>query len=117
MYSLEGSPICSFCSGSAVTNNFVLPARGGHGDISSNSQGSPCATSVDSPSRPADKPDRRRSSAGDNRSGVGSGRQADCTPVVADGKEKAEKLAASSGKSGPSSGGSRRGWKGLILCA
>src|SRR5256884_8318895 len=58
---------------------------------------------------------RRRSSAGDNRSGVGSGRQADCTPVVADGKEKAEKLAASSGKSGPSSGGSRREWKGFIL--
>ena len=39
----------------------------------------------------------------------------DCTPVVADGKEKAEKLAASSGKSGPSSGGSRREWKGFIL--
>src|SRR2546429_2072223 len=58
---------------------------------------------------------RRRSSAGDNRSGVCSCRQADCTPVVADGREKAEKLAASSGKSGPSSGGSRREWKGFIL--
>src|SRR2546429_6378065 len=58
---------------------------------------------------------RRRSAAGDSRSGVGSGRQADCTPVVADGKEKAEKLADSSGNSGPSSGGSRREWKGFIL--
>ena len=42
-------------------------------------------------------------------------RQADCTPVVADGKEKAEKLADRSGNSGPSSGGSRREWKGFIL--
>ena len=72
------------------------------------SQDSPCATSVDSASRPLGIPDQRRSSADDNRSGVGSGKQAGCKPVVADDKEKAEKLADSSGNGGPSSGDSRR---------
>ena len=105
---MQDSPAAVFGPASAVSDDFVLLARGGPGDISSNSQGASCATSADSPSRPADTPNRKRSSADDNCCGVGSGRQADCKPVVADGKEKAEKLADSSGNGGPSSGDSRR---------
>jgi len=60
------------------------------------------------PQRQAPFPAALASSADDNRSGVGSGKQAGCKPVVADDKEKAEKLADSSGNGGISSGDSRR---------
>ena len=112
---LQDSPAAVFGPASAVSGDFVPPARGGPGDIFSNSQDSHCATSVDSASRPLGIPDQRRSSADDNRSGVGSGKQAGCKPVVADDKEKAEKLADSSGNGGPSSGDSRRKYNKFIL--
>ena len=108
---LQDSPAAVFRPASAVSGDFAPPARGGPGDISSNSPGSPRATSADSPSKPAGTPDRKRSSADDNRSGVGSGRQAGCKPVVADDRGQAERLADSNGNGDPSSGGSRREWK------
>ncbi len=82
---LQDSPAAAFGPASAVADDFVPPAEGGPGDISSSSPGAPRATFADSPSRPADTPDRKRSSADDNRSGVGSGMRAGCKPVVEDG--------------------------------
>jgi hypothetical protein len=58
------------------------------------------------PSRPAGTPDRKRSSAGDNRGGVGSGMRGHRKPVVEDDKGQAERLADSIGNDDPSSGGS-----------
>jgi hypothetical protein len=84
-------------------------------DISSNNPGSPRATSADSPSKPAGTPDRKRSSADDNRSGVGSGMRPGCKPVVEDGSGSAEKLADSSGNGEASSSDSGGEWKGYIL--
>ena len=49
------------------------PAQGDPVDISSNSPDSPCATSADSPSTPADTPDRKPPFADDNRGGVAAG--------------------------------------------
>ena len=109
---MQDSPAAVFRPASVVSGDFVPPAPGGPGDISSNSRGSPCATSAGSPGRPADKPDRRRSSADENPSGVGSGRQAGCKPVLADDNGQVERLADSNGNCDPSSGGSRREWKG-----
>lgn len=81
---LQDSPAAAFGPASAVADDCVPPAAGGPDDISSNTLGSPRATSADYPSRPADTPDRKRSSADDNRSGVGSGMRAGCRPVVED---------------------------------
>src|SRR5205807_2505416 len=66
---LQDSPAAVSGPASSVSGDFILLARGGPGDISTNSQGSPCAISVDCASRPPGTPDQRRSSAGDNRSG------------------------------------------------
>lgn len=95
-----------FGCASAVSGDFVPPAGGGPGDISSNSPGASCATSADCPSRLADTPDRKRSSADDNRNGVGSGMQAGCKPVVEDDNGWAERPAGSKGN-GDSLGRSR----------
>jgi len=81
---LQDSSAAAFGPASAVADDCVPPAEGGPDDISSNTLGSPRATSADSPSRPADTPDRKRSSADDNRSGVGSGMRAGCRSVVED---------------------------------
>ena len=112
---LQDSPAAAFGPASTVVGDFVPPAQGGPGDISSNSLGAPGATSADSPSRPADTPDRKRSSVDGNQSDVGSGTRAGCKSVVADDNGWAEKLADSSGNGDPSSGDSRREWKGFIL--
>ena len=56
---LQDSPAAAFGLASAVSSDFVLPAEGGPDDIFSNTLGSPRATSADSPSRPADTPDRK----------------------------------------------------------
>ena len=99
---MQDSP-AAFGPASAVVGDFVPPAQGGPGDISSNSPGASRATSADSPSRSVDTPDRKRSSADDNRSGVGSGMRAGCKPVVADDNGWAEKIADSSGNDDSSS--------------
>ena len=112
---LQDSPAAAFGPGSAVAGDFVPPAEGGPDDISSNSPGSPRATSADSPSKPAGTPDRKRSSADDNRSGVGSDMRPGCKPVVEDGSGSAEKLAGSSGNGEASSSDSGGEWKGYIL--
>jgi len=112
---LQDSPAAVFGPASAVFDGFVPPALGGPGDISSSRPDASCAISADSPSRPADTPDRKRSSADDNRGGVGAGMQAVCKPVVEDDKGQAERLADSNGNGAPSSGGSREEWKGFIL--
>ena len=112
---LQDSRTAAFGPARAVADDFVPPAQGGPGDISSNSRGSPCATSADSPSRPADTPNRKQSSADDNRSGVAFGTQPGCKLVVVDDKGAAERLADSSGNDDPPSGDSRREWKGFIL--
>ena len=67
------------------------------------------------PSRPADRPDRKRSSADDNRGDVDSDIRDDCKPVVADDKARAERLADSTGNGDPSLGGSGEEWEGFIL--
>src|SRR5437870_10255712 len=79
---LQDSPAAVLGLANAVADDFVPPAQGAPGDISSNSPGSTCATSADSRGRPADRPDQRRSSADDNRCGVGAGMQPYCKPVV-----------------------------------
>jgi hypothetical protein len=112
---LQDSPTAAFDHASAVPVDFVPPAQGGPGDISSNSPGAPRATSEDSPGKPVDKPDRKQSSADDNPSGVASGMRICCKPVVEGDKDHAEKLADSRGSGDPSSGGSRGEWKGFIL--
>src|SRR5258706_3057492 len=112
---LQDSPASAFGLAGVVVGDFVPPAEGGPGDISSNRPGASRATSADSPSRPADTPDRKRSSVDDNRCGVGAGMQAGCKPAVADDKEQAGKLADSRCSGDPSSGGSREEWKGFIL--
>jgi hypothetical protein len=112
---LQDSRTAAFGPARAVADDFVPPAQGGPGDISSNSRGSPCATSADSPSRPADTPDRKQSSADDNRSGVAFGTQPGCKLVVVDDKGAAERLADSSSNDDPPLGDSRREWKGFIL--
>jgi hypothetical protein len=53
-------------------------------------------------------PDRRRSSADDNRCGVGAGMRACCKPVVEDDKGQAERFAGSNGNGDRSSRGSKR---------
>ena len=70
------------------------------------SPGSPRRISADSPSTPAGTPDRKRSSADDNRGGVGSGMRGYRKPVVEDDKGQAERLVDSTGNDDPSSGGS-----------
>jgi hypothetical protein len=81
---LQDSVAAAFGPASVVADDFVPPAQGGPGDIFSNSPGAPRATSEDCPNRPADTPDRRRSFADDNRSGVGSGMRAGCKRAVQD---------------------------------
>jgi hypothetical protein len=112
---LQDSPAAALGLASAVGGDFVPPAQGAPGDIFSNSPGSTCATSAGSPGRPADIPDRRRSSADDNRCGVSAGMQACCKPAVEDDKGQAERFADSNGNDGRPSHGSGREWKGFIL--
>ena len=81
---MQDSPAAVFGPASAVFDGFVPPALGGPGDISSSRPDASCAISADSPSRPADTPDRKRSSADDNLSGVGSGIRGGCKPVAED---------------------------------
>ena len=81
---MQDSPAAAFGPVSAVADDSIPPAEGGSDGISSNSLGSPRATFADSPSRPADTPDRKPSSADDNRTGVGSGMRAGCKSVVED---------------------------------
>src|SRR5215471_21047061 len=112
---LQDSPAAVLSLASAVAGDFVPPAQGVPGDIVSNSPGSTCATSADSPDRPADIPDRRRSFDDDNRCGVGAGMQACCKPAVEDDKGQAERFADSNGNGGRPSRGSGREWKRFIL--
>ena len=112
---MQDSQAAAFGPASAVGGDFDPAAQGGPGDISSNSPGAPCATSADFPSRPGDTPDRRRSSADDNRSGVGSGMRVGYKPVVEDDIGSAEKFAGSNGNGDSSLGGSRGERKGFIL--
>ena len=111
---LQDSPAAVLSLASAVAGDFVPPAQGAPGDILSNSSGSTCATSADSPDRPADIPDRRRSFVDDNRCGVGAGMRACCKPAVEDDKGQAERFADSNGNGGCSSRGSGREWNGFI---
>ena len=112
---MQDSPAAAFCHVSAAVGDFVPPVPGASGDISSNSPGASRATSADCPGRPADTPDRRRSSVDDNRDGVGAGMQAVCKPVVEDDRGQVEKLADSRGSGDPSSGDSAGEWKVFIL--
>lgn len=112
---LQDSPAAAFGPVGVVAGDFVLPARGGPGDISSNTGGAPRATSVDSPSRSADTPDRKRSSADDNPSGVGSGMRGGYKPVAEDDSGSVRRPADSSGNGECSSSSSGREWKGFIL--
>ena len=81
---LQDSPAAAFGPASAVFDGFVPPALDGPGDISSSRPGASCAISADSPSRLADTPDRKRPSADDNLSGVGSGIRGGCIPAAED---------------------------------
>lgn len=112
---LQDSPAAVLGLASAVVGDFVPPAQGDRCDIFSNSLGSTCATSADSPGRPADIPDPRRSSAGDNRYGVAAGILARCKPAVEDDKAQVERFSDSSGNGGRSSRDSGREWKMFIL--
>ena len=103
---LQDLPAAAFGRASAVSGDFVPPAQGGPDDISSNSPGERRATSADFPSRSADTPDRKQSSASDNRSGVGSGMRAGCKPPAEDDNGWAERPAGSKGN-GDSLGHSR----------
>jgi hypothetical protein len=103
---LQDSPAAVLGLASVVAGDFVPPAQGDPFDISSNSPDSTCATSAGSPGRPADTPGRQRSSADDNRYGVGVGMLGCCKPVVEDDKGQVERFAGNSGNGGPSSRGS-----------
>jgi hypothetical protein len=112
---LQDSPVGAFRPVGAVFGDFVPPALDDPGDISSNSPGAPRAISEDSPSKPVDKPDRKQSSADDNRRDVVSGNWSDRKPVVEGDKGQAETLADSKDSGDPSSGASGREWKMFIL--
>ena len=109
---LQDSPAAVFRPVSAVFVDLVPPVQGGPGDISSNTPSASRATSGDCPGRPADTPDRKRSSADDNRAGVGFGMRGRRKLVVEDDNGQAERLADSSGNGDPSFGGSTGKWKG-----
>ena len=81
---MQDSPTAVFRPVSAVFGDFVPPVQGWLGGISSNSPSGSRATSGDFPGTPADTPDRRRSSADDNRAGVGSGMRGHRKLVVED---------------------------------
>jgi hypothetical protein len=112
---LQDSPVGAFRPAGVVFGDFVPPAPDDPGDISSNSPGAPRATSEDSPGKPVDKPDRKQSSADDNRGVVVSGNWPDCKLVVEDDKGQAKTLADSKDSGDPSSGVSGREWKMVIL--
>jgi len=111
---LQDSPAAAFRPVSVVFGDFVPPAQDDPGDISSNSPGAPRATSEDSPSKPVDKPDRKQSSADDNRGDVVSGNWPDCKLVVEGDKGQAKTLADSKDSGDTSSGVSGREWKVFI---
>jgi hypothetical protein len=103
---LQDSAPDAFGHGAAVGGDSVPPAEDGPCDREASNQDAPCATCLDSPNTLAGKPDRKRSSAGDNRGGVAAGSRAGCKPVAEDGKEQAERLADSIDNGDRSSGGS-----------
>jgi len=112
---LQDSPVGAFRPVGAVFGDFVPPALDDPGDISSNSPGAPRAISEDSPSKPVDKPDRKQSSADDNRGDVVSGNGLYRKLVVEADKGQAETLADSKDSGDSSSGVSGREWKMFIL--
>ena len=112
---LQDSPAAAFGPVGVVAGDFVPPARGCPDDIFANTGGVPHATSVDSPSRSADTPDQKRSSADDNPSGVGSGMRGGYKPVAEDDNGSVRRAADSSGNGECSSSSSGREWKGFIL--
>lgn len=109
---MQDSPAAAFGPVGVVAGDFVPHARGGPDDISANTAGAPHATSVDSPSRSADTPDQKRSSADDNPSGVCSGMRGGYKPVAEDDSGSVRRPADSSGNGECSSSSSGREWKG-----
>jgi hypothetical protein len=105
---LQDSPAAAFRPVSVVFGDFVPPAQDDPGDISSNNPGEPRATFADSPRKPVDKPDRKLSSADDNRGDVVSGKWPDCKLTVEGDKDQAKTLADSRDNGDPSSGVSVR---------
>ena len=89
---MQDSPAGAFRPAGVVFGDFVPPAQDDPGDISSNSPRAPRATSEDSPRKPADRPDRKQSSADDSRGEVVSDNWPDCKLVVEGDKGQAKHL-------------------------
>ena len=104
---MQDSPAVVFRPASVVANDFVPPAAGVSGDTASSSSDVPRAISADFPGKLADKPGRRRSSAGDNHGGVGAGMLPGRKHVAADDMGRAERFPDNNNNGDLSSGGSR----------
>jgi len=113
---LQDAPAGVSGHGVAVALGSVSPLQGGSDDSLASSSGAPDAICADSLNTPAGKPHRNRSSLGDNRAAVVSGRRLVCRRLAGDESEKVGRVAGNNSSGDHSSAGLRiRNASGLIL--
>jgi hypothetical protein len=104
---LQDAPAGVSGHGVAVALGSVSPLQGGSDDSLASSPGAPDATCADSLNTPAGKPNRNRSSLGDNRAAVVSGRRLGCRRLAGDESEKVGRVAGNNSSGDHSSAGLR----------